>query len=175
MSNLKMLKNQLQALNDKMATDGIFATVVLIGGFAGRYLLSEYRQTLDIDFLVASINDEANKASLWRSLLAELDMEEVTIVEVPPVEEIEAQDKLDFGNLTVIIPTIEYFAITKIFSDRQRDEDDLIHQKILENCDPEKLQQMIDLYMGDILNPNNQNLNVHLLKDEFKKHGIKVN
>ncbi|EOB3492803.1 DUF6036 family nucleotidyltransferase [Enterococcus hirae] len=175
MNDLGMLKSQLQELNDKMAEQDIFATVVLIGGFAGRYLLDNYRQTLDIDFLVSSITDEADKAPKWRSLLNQLDMEEVTVVEVPPVEEIEIYDKMEFGNLTVVIPTIEYFAITKIFSDRKKDEEDLIQQKILEHCDPEKLQKMISLYKGDVLNPDNHNYNFHTLKDEFLKYGIKLN
>lgn len=101
-------------------------------------------------------------------------MEEVTVVEVPPVEEIEANDKLEYSNLTVIIPTIEYFAVSKIFSIRAKDEYDLIHQGILDACDPEKLGEMIKLYKGDILNPNNMNYNFHTLKEEFKKYGIEV-
>lgn len=99
-----------------MYVNDVSATVVLIGGFAGQYLLDNYRQTLDIDFLLKSISNNA-KYRTWIDLLTELDMEEVSVVEVPPVEEIEAYSILEYSNLEVIVPTIEYFAVTKIFSD----------------------------------------------------------
>lgn len=104
--------------------------------------------------------------------MAENNIEGVTVVEVPPLEEMEFSDKLEFSNLIVKIPTIEFYAITKIFSDRQKDEDDLIHQKIIESCDPKKLSTLIKLYKGDILNPDNMNYNFHTMKDFLKRYNI---
>ncbi|MBO0457541.1 hypothetical protein JZO77_12450 [Enterococcus hulanensis] len=46
MKNIPILESQLEALNQAMVEQNIFTTVILIGGFAGRF----YRQTLDIDF-----------------------------------------------------------------------------------------------------------------------------
>lgn len=106
--------------------------------------------------------------------MADNNIEGVTVVEVPPLEEIEVFNKLEFTNLTVKIPTIEFFAITKIFSDRQKDEDDLVQQRIIEACDSEKLSKLIKLYRGDIINPNNANYNFHTLKDFLNKHNIEI-
>ncbi|EGO7558472.1 DUF6036 family nucleotidyltransferase [Enterococcus faecalis] len=170
---LKRLYLALQKLNSQLKEESIKTEVVLIGGWAGRFLLNDYRQTLDIDFLLARIND-ASKERTWRELLFENGMEEVTVVEVPPVEEIESHDVLEFSNLTVRIPTIEYFAVTKIFSERSKDAEDLIQQKILENCDPEKLQKMFSLYKGDLINPNNMNHNFKTLEDVLRDYGINV-
>lgn len=136
--NLEYLTERLELLNEQMKQQDIYSEVYLIGGFAGRVLLSDFRSTFDIDFILEEINDN-QKLDIFNDLMAENNIEGVTVVEVPPLEEMEFSDKLEFSNLIVKIPTIEFYAITKIFSDRQKDEDDLIHQKIIESCDPKKL------------------------------------
>lgn len=173
MRKIKLLEDQLAALNQEMAAKNITATFVLIGGFAGRYLLEDYRHTLDIDFLIKSISSNANAGEL-NSILEEFAMEEVTVVDVPPAEEFEANDVIEFSNLTVIIPTIEYFAITKIFSDRKKDEEDLIQEGILKACDPEKLSALIKDYRNYALNPDSLNSNYRSLKQVFEDYGIDV-
>ncbi|OJG56266.1 hypothetical protein RV07_GL004408 [Enterococcus malodoratus] len=160
-------------LNEQMKQQDIYSEVYLIGGFAGRILLTEFRSTFDIDFILEEINDN-QKLSIFNDLMAENNIEGVTVVEVPPLEEMEFSSKLEYSNLVVKIPTIEFYAITKIFSDRQKDEDDLVHQKIIAACDPEKLSQLIKLYKGDILNPDNANYNFHTLKDYLKKYNIEA-
>lgn len=168
---LDLAEEKFRRLNEKMKEQSIIATVVLIGGFAGTYLLDTFRRTYDIDFLMSEINNSAKRRTWWE-LIEDYGIEEVTVVEVPPVEEIIAHDTLTYSNLTIIIPTIEYLAITKIFSDRKKDEEDLVQQGILVNCDPQKLEEMIKLYKGDILNPNNMNYNFHTLKDKLSEYGI---
>lgn len=97
-----------------MKQQDIYSEVYLIGGFAGRVLLSDFRSTFDIDFILEEINDN---------------------------------HKLDIFN-------------------------DLIHQKIIESCDPKKLSTLIKLYKGDILNPDNMNYNFHTMKDFLKRYNI---
>lgn len=169
--NLEYLTERLELLNEQMKQQDIYSEVYLIGGFAGRVLLSDFRSTFDIDFILEEINDN-QKLDIFNDLMAENNIEGVTVVEVPPLEEMEFSDKLEFSNLIVKIPTIEFYAITKIFSDRQKDEDDLIHQKIIESCDPKKLSTLIKLYKGDILNPDNMNYNFHTMKDFLKRYNI---
>ncbi|WP_137664926.1 DUF6036 family nucleotidyltransferase [Enterococcus hulanensis] len=171
MKNIPILESQLEALNQAMVEQNIFTTVILIGGFAGRFLLDGYRQTLDIDFLLSSIDDNS-KYDIWRELLFSRGMEEVSVVEVPPVEDIEPFATLTYSNLKVIVPTVEYFAVTKIFSDRKKDEEDLVQQGILAACDPKKLQQMLDEYKDYVLNPNSFNSNYVTLKEVLKSYGI---
>ena len=61
--------------------------------------------TYDVDFMVQAIND-ASKESTFRELMFQNDIEDVTVVEVPPLEEIEFQDSIEFSNLTIYIPLL---------------------------------------------------------------------
>lgn len=71
------------------------------------------------------------------------------------------------------IPTIEYLAVSKIFTTRQEDEDDLVGEKLLAHCNPELLSAILFDYKGFILNPNNPDLNFNSLKSIFDLYGIK--
>ncbi|OTO09238.1 hypothetical protein A5882_003571 [Enterococcus sp. 4E1_DIV0656] len=169
--NMKLFMRKMEKFNEQLANEDISASVILIGGQAGRFLLEDFRMTYDVDFMVKAIND-ASKASTFRELMFQNDIEDVTVVEVPPLEEIEFQDSIEFSNLTIYIPTIEYFAITKLFSNRPKDEYDLVNIGIIDACDPEKLNEMIHLYKGDVLNVNDPNANFNTLKDFLKSRGI---
>lgn len=49
--NLDYLTERLELLNEQMKQQDIYSEVYLIGGFAGRVLLSDFRSTFDIDFI----------------------------------------------------------------------------------------------------------------------------
>lgn len=55
--NLEYLTERLELLNEQMKQQDIYSEVYLIGGFAGRVLLSDFRSTFDIDFILEEIND----------------------------------------------------------------------------------------------------------------------
>jgi hypothetical protein len=169
--SMKLFMRKMEKFNEQLSGEGIFASVILIGGQAGRFLLDDFRMTYDVDFMVQAIND-TSKATTFRKLMFENDIEDVTVVEVPPLEEIEFQDSVEFSNLTIYIPTIEYFAITKLFSDRAKDEHDLVEKGIIAACDPIILKKMINLYKGDVLNAGNPNANFNTLKNYLKNYGI---
>ena len=169
--NMDFFMKKMEKFNEALKAEDIFVSVVLIGGHAGRFLLDNFRSTFDVDFLMNAINDES-KLGTFRELMFRNQIEDVTVVEVPPIEEIEVQDKIEFSNITIAIPTIEYYAITKLFSDRPKDEYDLVDKGILDACDPVKLQKMIDLYKVDVISPNNPNANFNTLKEHLKKYGI---
>lgn len=169
--NREYLQETFEVLNDEMKENNIYANIFLIGGSAGALLLKDkFRSTLDIDVIIESVTN----METFQDLIENYGIESVTVVELPPVEEIESKEKIELSNLTVSIPTIEYFALTKIFSDRSKDEYDLIHERIIESCDKEKLAAMIKEYQSFMLNENNPNMNVNTLKEYFKENGINI-
>lgn len=167
----EFLNLQLEILNQDLAERNANADLVLIDGFAAKYLLEEFRPTIDLDFMVGKLVNETS--SSFNELLENNGMEAVTVVEIPPIEEIEFRETLKYSNLTVSIPTIEYLAISKIFTTRQKDEDDLVDEKLLEHCDRELLSEMLIDYQGFVLNPKNPDLNFNSLKCVFDSYGIK--
>lgn len=167
----EFLNLQLKILNQDLVEREAKADLVLIGGFAAKYLLEEFRPTIDLDFMVGKLVNET--PSSFNELLENNGMEAVTVVEIPPIEEIKFHETLKYSNLTVSIPTIEYLAISKIFTTRQKDEDDLVDEKLLEHCDPELLSEMLIDYKGFVLNPKNPDLNFNSLKSVFDSYGIK--
>lgn len=50
--NLEYLNERLELLNEQMKNEEIYSEVYLIGGFAGRILLENFRSTFDIDFIL---------------------------------------------------------------------------------------------------------------------------
>lgn len=167
----EFLNSQLEILNQDLFERDAKADLVLIGGFAAKYLLEEFRPTIDLDFMVGKLVNET--PSTFNELLENNGMEAVTVVEIPPIEEIEFHETLRYSNLTVSIPAIEYLAISKIFTTRQKDEDDLVDEKLLAHCDPELLSEMLIDYKGFVLNPQNPDLNFNSLKNVFDSYGIK--
>lgn len=165
-----------ELLNETLKENNWTIEVVLIGGQLGAYLLNDFRPTIDIDVLIKSIASGGNQNDVL-SALEYNNLEAVTVVEIPPIEEIKFKDEdtIYYSNLTIYIPTIEYFALTKLFSTRLKDEDDLINSRILDVCDKVELLELIDDYKRYLLNPNNLDYNFHNLKDYLqakKKNSI---
>lgn len=165
----KLLHQRFNRLNEELKNKNQNIKVILIGGQLGRYLLPNFRGTYDIDVIV---RDYMGSSPIVRECLESSNIENVTVVDLPPEEDIEFKETIKYSNLEVCIPDFEYFALTKIFSDRLKDEVDLIESDILKYCDKEKLLNLVDEYKNDVLNPNNPNLNLLNLEEYFQKHGL---
>ncbi|ATF25036.1 hypothetical protein CNY62_00835 [Brochothrix thermosphacta] len=167
----EIVASSFEVLNETLQEKDWNISLVLIGGQLGAYLLSDFRSTFDVDVLIKDIPRDANRKEVEQALY-QSNLESVTVVEIPPVEEIEFknEDTIKYSNLTVYIPTIEYFALTKIFSARDKDEADLKEEGILQECNIEKLLELIDEYKKDVLNPNNMNYNFNSLEKLFEQY-----
>ena len=110
----EFLNLQLEILNQDLAERNANADLVLIDGFAAKYLLEEFRPTIDLDFMVGKLVNETS--SSFNELLENNGMEAVTVVEIPPIEEIEFRETLKYSNLTVSIPTIKDLTISTIIT-----------------------------------------------------------
>lgn len=158
--------------------NNINGEIVVLGGSALLTYLelnqSYFRPTMDIDVNIIETTNEGK----FRELLQSLQIDIVGgIMEVPPLEDLGDHEKLimldnDFEVIKVYIPKIELLACTKIFSDRGKDLEDLENYKILENCNKEKLLEMVEEYKVNLLNPTNPDLNVHQLDRLLKEKGI---
>lgn len=164
MGNLERLNIVCEEINEKLVSKNVSAEVILIGGVLGKCLIDNFRYSFDIDFMLK----EVSNYQTFDDIIDDFGIDLVTVVEVPPIEEMEFKETLEFSNFKVHIPTIEYFAITKLFSDRTKDESDLLGQEILKHCDMKKLDKMVELYKGDINNPDNMNYNFHNF-ESYKK------
>jgi len=163
--------DKLYTLDYLCKKEDIYAELIIFGG-AGILLLLEklgttFRSTRDIDVNLLSTN---NKDALV-VILHEVGIDIVSgVIEVPPVEDFNTNGskyelEVDFSAIRVFVPTFELLAISKIFSTREKDLVDLKEFPILENCDLNKLTDMITEYKNYVLNPDNPDLNLHQLVD----------
>jgi hypothetical protein len=158
-----MLYNKL---NQKLIDNNISGLeITIIGGEVGRTLLGEeYRATSDIDFLMEQeVTPEIMKIIMSSGL------HPVGVSTVPPVEDYKYEDSLNLSNVRINIPSIEDFALSKLMTDRGKDEEDLKTYPILDNCDLKLLSEKIEEYKGDLTNPDNFNNNYHYF-DDYLKH-----
>lgn len=88
--------------------------------------------SLDVDF---QSNDEINSQEI-KDFMNLLNIHEIGgLMNVPPLDELVIVDELTFGSLTVKIPSIENFALSKLLSNRPKDYNDLKSYPILDSCD----------------------------------------
>lgn len=128
----EMLKT-LKILGNKLQSSGIDYEIYLFGSCLGMYLLDKkYRMSLDVDF---QSNDEINSQEI-KDFMNLLNIHEIGgLMNVPPLDELVIVDELTFGSLTVKIPSIENFALSKLLSNRPKDYNDLKSYPILDSCD----------------------------------------
>lgn len=167
----------LHVLDYKCHKQKIVAELVVLGG-SGILLFMElhdqkFRPTMDVDINLLSTND----IQKLRSLLEDLDIDIVGgVMEFPPMEDFKKGSMfkldVDFTSIDVYVPDIELLACSKIFSAREKDLVDLEKTMILENCNKEKLLDMVGEYKMYLLNPDNFNLNLHSLTRIFNEKGI---
>ncbi|UTY38049.1 DUF6036 family nucleotidyltransferase [Allocoprobacillus halotolerans] len=123
--------------------------------------------SLDVDF---QSNDEINSQEI-KDFMNLLNIHEIGgVMNVPPLDELVIVDELTFGSLTVKIPSIENFALSKLLSNRPKDYNDLKSYPILDSCDIGKLRKLVDEYVKYTVFENNPNYNY--LDDLLKERNL---
>ncbi|MFQ9889372.1 MAG: hypothetical protein ACLRWM_02170 [Streptococcus sp.] len=87
---------------------------------------------------------------------------------VPELADIEIVDRVEYQYLTVLIPSIENFALSNCFRPGQR----IIMIGKLSNtdmCDVEKLKEMLEEYLPYFVFADNPNYNFNYLDDLLNK------
>lgn len=158
----EMLKT-LEILGNKLQKNGISYEIYLFGSCLGMYLLDrKYRMSLDVDF---QSKDTINSKEI-NDYMELLNIHEIGgIMSVPPLNELEIVDEFTFGSLTVKIPSIENFALSKLLSDRLKDYNDLKSYPVLDSCDIDKLKKLLDEYLDYFPFRDNPNYNFNYLDD----------
>lgn len=157
---------------------GLTGKIVVLGG-SGILLFMEamndaFRPTRDIDVNILSASDLA----AFRNMLISNGIDIVGgVSELPPQEDYIVGENLhridsDFEAIEVYVPSIEMLACTKLFSKRSKDYADLTESNLLNQCDKEKLLEMVEEYKLYMLNPNDTAINVHELLHFFELRGI---
>lgn len=165
----EMLKT-LKALGNKLQDSGIKYEIYLFGSCLGMYLLDKkYRMSLDVDF---QSKDRMNSQEI-KEYMNLLNIHEIGgIMNVPPLDELTIVDEFTYGFLTVKIPSIENFALSKLLTDRQKDYNDLKSYPILDSCDICKLRELLDEYLDYFVFSNNPNYNFNFLDDLLKERKL---
>ena len=165
----EMLK-RLAFIGRKLEEKGTSITIYLFGSCLGMYHLdSAYRMSPDIDYQTDSIISDAD---IRREFL-KMDVHEIGgIMDIPPLDELQVDDVLKLGGLTVVIPSIEDFALTKLLSNREKDYEDLRRYPILDSCDLKRLRQMVEEYEPYIPYGNTSDWNFRYLDDLVRERGI---
>lgn len=165
----EMLK-RLAFIGRKLEEKGTSITIYLFGSCLGMHHLdSAYRMSQDIDYQTDSIISDAD---IRREFL-KMDVHEIGgIMDIPPLDELQVDDVLKLGGLTVVIPSIEDFALTKLLSNREKDYEDLRKYPILDSCDLKRLHQMIEEYEPYIPYGNTTDWNFRYLDNLVRERGI---
>ncbi|MGA4519250.1 DUF6036 family nucleotidyltransferase [Solibacillus silvestris] len=178
MSNYKEVLVNLELLDAFCTVNNTTGQLIMFGGSAILVSLElqnrPFRPTADIDVGILTSSDE--KALIESLQAANIDLISGTI-EVPPKEDLVdvSKFKLDIGTLDsieVFVPSMEMLACTKLFSKRQKDLDDLEQTQLLDACDKNKLQDLIDEYTPYVLNPEHPDWNYHKFDDIRAVRGI---
>lgn len=139
------------------------AKIVLIGGQLGVYHLGEenYRKTYDID--VMHKYDDSD----FIELLSKYGIEQVGVMQLPPYEDLTDENNckiINYSNLDVYIPDLEFFAISKLMTTRGKDLDDLEYTNLLKFCNKDKLNRLAEEYSSYSLDHDHPDINVKQLK-----------
>ena len=94
------------------------------------------------------------------------------IMMVPELEDLKIVNEINYSNLTVKIPSIENFTLSKLLSNRQKDYDDLKNYPILDNCDIKELKEMLDEYLPYFVFGDNPSYNFNFLDDLLEERGL---
>lgn len=155
----------LEELNEDLYNTNLKFECFLIGGtLASYYLGNEFRKTLDIDIL--------ENSPIPTHLLMKHGVDVVHVTEVPPKEELEIEEKIKFSNLDVLIPKIEMLVTFKLMTTRGKDFQDLRNYPLLDNCNIEKLRNMINEYSSFLVSPDNPDLNYKQLEELLKHRNL---
>ena len=170
MKNIDRLKSKLEIFDEILSERRMHYTVYLFGAGLGIYHLHEdYIMSSDLDYMS---QDEIDDEDL-KMMLETLEISDMGgIMLVPELADIEIVDRVEYQYLTVLIPSIENFALSKLFSSRPKDYNDLENYPILDMCDVEKLKEMLEEYLPYFVFADNPNYNFNYLDDLLNKRGL---
>lgn len=153
------IRDELLLIDAFCEKENINATFAIIGGAAGKLLLSyhglDFRQTRDIDIVGLETTDEKKLLDYFKGK----SIEQVDGVLIPDVPEFLTQNEYNefddgYTNIEVILPTLEMWICLKALTDRQKDLDDIMNTGVLESCDLARVIKLINEYKGDTLGSN---------------------
>ena len=135
----------------------------MFGASLGAYhLKDEYRSSHDLDYT----SKMQIQNGMVQEILNSLEIRDMGgIMTVPELENLKIVNEINYSNLTVKIPSIENFALSKLLSDRQKDYDDLKNYPILDNCNIKELKEILDEYLPYFIFGDKPSYNFNFLND----------
>lgn len=133
----------LEAANDELRDNGLFVKVMISGGAALSILLPNFRETVDINVFI----EKSNRLNEAKSILERYTINDRlrAIAFIPTLDDFSYDDEIKFSNFTCYIASLEDIALMKLFTNRPKDYDDLVHY-ILPNINVQKLMKRCQRY-----------------------------
>lgn len=169
-SNYEILKNKLSSFNNILKQYNLKYEIYLFGASLGAYhLKDEYRFSHDLDYTSkAQIQNDK-----LQDILNSLEIKDMGgIMMVPELDDLKVVNEINYSNLTVKVPSIENFALSKLLSNRQKDYDDLKNYPIIDNCNIKELKEMLDEYLPYFIFGDNPSYNFNFLDALLDERGL---
>lgn len=169
-SNYEILKNKLSNFNEILKQYNLTYEIYLFGANLGAYHLKDkYRFSHDLDY-TSKTQIQCDKV---QEILNSLEIRDMgSIMMVPELEDLKIVNEINYSNLTVKIPSIENFALSKLLSNRQKDYDDLKNYPILDNCNIKELKERLDEYLPYFVFGDSPSYNFNFLDDLLEDRNL---
>lgn len=164
--NTKTILMRCHHLNSLLEEKNIKAEITLVGGSALAFNCDDARRSVDID---AHVNNTTSKdiSKLLDEVL--IDTNVSLVASVPDFDDCKTSLVKEYSNLVVNVLDITELAVTKLFTKRDKDLDDLVSY-ILPNIQDEDIitlremiKEYVTYYVGD-LKSKDLNLNSSMIE-----------
>lgn len=165
--NTKTILIRCKYLNGMLEKKNLQAEITLVGGTALAFNCQDARRSADIDaFLNRASSSEVNDL-LDKALI---DTNARLVATVPDFNDCKISKEFEYSNLIVKILDITELAISKLFSIRDKDLQDLVHYILPNIEDMDELRKMVKEYMTYYVgNLKSGELNLNSVKIEDYK------
>ena len=171
------IRKKLKTLDILCKKDDIKASFILVGGAALILTLAlhnkQIRTTRDIDVSETTVNNNDSDKLLNHFNLLNISTNVDALIHPPGVEILEEGEYKEFNddytNIRVYLVTPEMLVVTKAFSKRKRDLEDILNEDLLDLIDPKKTISLIEEFKTYYIFADDPELNVSDILPKLKK------
>lgn len=171
------IRKKLKTLDILCKEDDIKASFILVGGAALVLTLAlhnkQIRTTRDIDVSETTVNNNDSDKLLNHFNLLNISTNVDALIHPPGVEILEEGEYKEFNddytNIRVYLVTPEMLVVTKAFSKRKRDLEDILNEDLLDLIDPKKTISLIEEFKTYYIFADDPELNVSDILPKLKK------
>lgn len=154
----------LELANDELAYHNLKAEVLLMGGAAVILNHIDFRETMDIDVFIAHQSNDVRVKEILNRYRINDDLKRIATI--PTLDDFTFSDVIEMSHLTVHVASLEDLAMTKLFTSRPKDYDDLVTFILPQLSDKSSLSRRCQQYESSYVG-NLEMTNYYTLKQSF--------